>query len=305
MLEGELRARHDDVVAHFGPWIGYNIDLGLGVWTMAPGLVGMAEERVKQIVQLVTDFTRQPLSELRILDLGAHEGGFAIELARRGAEVVALEPRESHLAKAKFVKEALGLERLTIVAGNARDVATLVTGEFDVVLCLGLLYHLDGPGACELVHRLRRKTKLFTILETQISLTDRETINYDGHTYRGRPSPERPAAAGAAVDITTAFWLTRASLLNLLSDAGFTSVLDCANPVIPDLAAFRDHVTLIAAPGAPVSYLGLPETRWPEHLAPVAAPTQGLRWALIERRRRRHGGGMASVFIKRQRLNSE
>jgi hypothetical protein len=73
MLEPELRARRDAVIADFGPWIGYNIDLGSGVYTMAPGVAGMAEDRVKRIVQLVTDFAGRPVSQLRILDLGAHE----------------------------------------------------------------------------------------------------------------------------------------------------------------------------------------------------------------------------------------
>lgn len=299
--EVELRAKRDAVVAAHGPWIGYNIELGSGLSTMAPGLVGMAEDRVKRIVQLVADFSRRPLSELRVLDLGAHEAGFAIELARQGAEVVAIEARDGHVAKAEFIKDALGLDRFSVVQGNVRDVASLVSGEFDVVLCLGLLYHLDGSGACALLHDLRRMTKQFAVVETQISLSDRQSFSYGGRTYWGRPSPEVTTRPGAAVDIANAFWLTRPSLLNLLSDAGFSSVLDCANPVIPALAAFRDHVTLLAAAGERVDYLGLPDERWPEHIPPVAAPVQGLRWALVERVRRRRGGGMDSAFVKRQR----
>jgi hypothetical protein len=297
----ELRAKRDQVVAAHGPWIGYNIDLGSGLSTMAPGLVGMAEDRVKRIVQLIADFSARPLSKLRILDLGAHEAGFAIELARRGADVVAIEARDGHVAKAEFVKAALGLDRLSIVQGNVREVASLATGEFDVVLCLGLLYHLDSGGACALLHELRRMTRLFAIVETQISLRDRSSVSYDGRTYWGRPSPEVTTRPGAAVDVSKAFWLTRPSLLNLLADAGYTSVLDCANPVIPAMAAFRDHVTLVAAAGERIDYLGLPDERWPEHIAPVAAPVQGLRWALIERIRRRRGGGMDSAFVKSQR----
>src|SRR6185312_16217049 len=127
----------------------------------------------------------------------------------RGAEVVAIEARDSHVAKAEFVKAALGLDRLTIVQGNVRDVASLASGEFDVVLCLGLLYHLDGRGACELMHDLRRITKLFAIVETQISLSDRTSFTHGGQTYWGRPSPEVTTRPGAAVDVANAFWLTR------------------------------------------------------------------------------------------------
>jgi len=302
--DSALRAKRDEVVAAHGPWIAFNIELAPGLWTMVPGLVGIAEERVKRITQLIADFSQRPMSDLRILDLGAHEGGFAIELARLGAEVVAIEPREGHVAKAQFAKEALGLERLSVIQGNARDVRNLVTGDFDVVLCLGLLYHLDGSGACALIHELRPMTKLFAVVETQISLSDRTSFEYDGQTYWGRSSPEVTRRPGAAVDVTDAFWLTRSSLMNLLADAGFSSVLECANPAIPELDAYRDHVTLVAPAGQRVDYQGLADSRWPEHVAPHAAPNQSLRWALVDRWRSRRGGGMHSLFTKRQRSKS-
>lgn len=300
MLEAELRAQREAVVTAFGPWIGYNIDLGAGVYTMAPGLVGMAEERVKRVVQLVADFAPRPLPDLRILDLGAHEAGFAIELARRGAEVIAVEPRDGHVAKASFVKQALGLDRLRIVQGNARDITTLVDGRFDVVLCLGLLYHLDAEGACSLLHALRPLTESFAIIETQIALTGRTRFVHRGNAYLGLRSPETPRSPGAAIDVTSSFWLTKPSLLNLLTDAGFSSVVECLNPVIPDLAAFRDHVTFVAAAGDAVDYLGPSHARWPERLSAHAAPSQGLRWAMLDRLRSRRGGGMRSIFTKRR-----
>ncbi len=76
--------RREELVERFGPWTAYNIHLGQGVYTIAPGVFGMAEQRVERVTQLVCDFAARPLEQLRVLDLGAYEGGFSVELARRG-----------------------------------------------------------------------------------------------------------------------------------------------------------------------------------------------------------------------------
>jgi hypothetical protein len=41
------------------------------------------------------------------------------------------------------------------------------------------------------------------------------------------------------------------------------------------------------------------EHRWPERVPPAAHPTQGLRWSVLERIRRRRGGGLNALFLKR------
>jgi hypothetical protein len=71
--------------------------------------------------------------------------------------------------------------------------------------------------------------------------------------------------------------------------------------VIPDLAAYRDHVTLVAHKGSPAESLAVPGLatpgeRWPERLPLVAHPAQGRRYRLLERLRRARGGGLPRVF---------
>src|SRR3954470_11864270 len=79
-----------------------------------------------------------------VLDLGCNGGFYSIEMKRRGADrVVAIDWDERYLAQARFAAAVSDLasefHRLSVY-----DIATL--GErFDVVLFMGVLYHLRHP----------------------------------------------------------------------------------------------------------------------------------------------------------------
>jgi tRNA (mo5U34)-methyltransferase len=87
-----------------------------------------------------------------VLDIGCNAGFYSIEMKRRGADrVVAIDFDETYLAQARFAAEICETEiefrRLSVY-----DVARL--GEkFDVVLFMGVLYHLRHPLlALDLIH---------------------------------------------------------------------------------------------------------------------------------------------------------
>jgi tRNA (mo5U34)-methyltransferase len=94
-------------------------------------------------------------SDLRgrtVLDVGCNGGFYSIEMKRRGADrVVGIDWDERYLNQARFAADVTGCEvefrRLSVY-----DVATL--GErFDVVLFMGVLYHLRHPLlALDLLH---------------------------------------------------------------------------------------------------------------------------------------------------------
>ena len=84
----------------------------------------------------------------KVLDIGANTCGLSIEIARRGAEVVALEPDPYGVtyAQSKAVVDSIvDVERLklSVVAKGLFDAHEYQN--FDVVLCLGLLYHFRYP----------------------------------------------------------------------------------------------------------------------------------------------------------------
>lgn len=81
---------------------------------------------------------------LRILDLGTRDGFFAFEMERRGAEVVAIDYMPVEQTGFAVAKRLLG-SQVEYQNSNVYDLSIERFGEFDLVLFLGLLYHLRDP----------------------------------------------------------------------------------------------------------------------------------------------------------------
>ena len=257
-----------ELVADHGAYTAHNIHLPGGIQTLG---VDREADKLARIVQIVADLGGKPFEDLSILDLGCLEGGYAIELARRGSRVVAVEGREANLAKARFAAELLGLDRLELIRDDVRSLTPARYGRFDVVLCLGLLYHLDAPDCFELVHRIAEVCERLAVIDTYVGISapgipGLQPFAHRGRTYWGRSVREHEAQSNreerladlwASLDNPRSVWIAERSLLNLLIDAGFSSVLRCEVPLEPDKPA--DRLTLVALRGARQRLLAMPE----------------------------------------------
>jgi 2-polyprenyl-3-methyl-5-hydroxy-6-metoxy-1,4-benzoquinol methylase len=254
----DIAAEKKAIEERFGPWTAHNIRLAEGVYTISPEPSG-DEVKLRRVVQIVSDVFDGRFEGLRVLDLACLEGLYALELAARGAEVVAIEGREANLAKARFAATALGLQdRIDFQLGDVRDLSRERHGEFDAILCLGILYHLDGPDVFPFVDRMADTCRRVLVLDTNVSLAPRDDRAYAGFPYRGEnlfehdPSSsgeERMQAVWSSLDNATAWIPTRPSLVSLLARAGFTSVSECWAPAEPEKTPGR--ITLTAFKGAP------------------------------------------------------
>lgn len=219
-----------------GPWTAHDISLAQGVQTLGSPL---PDTRLRRIVQLVSDTAGKPLDQLRILDLGCLEGQFAIEFALHGAKVVAVEGREANLRKARFAARTMGADTLELHNGDVRDLKVEDYGEFDVILCLGVLYHLDSPDVMELVHSLAKLCQGMLVIDTHFSLQPKVAVDWNGHRYwgdfwteyaQGKRAKEEDEALWSSIGNDRSLLLTRRSLCNLLGHTGFSSVYECLNP---------------------------------------------------------------------------
>ena len=86
----------------------------------------------------------QDLSGKSVLDIGCNAGFYSLEMKRRGAErVLGVDFDERYLEQARFAAEVRGLE-IEFRQLSVYDVGTL--GEkFDIVIFMGVLYHLRHP----------------------------------------------------------------------------------------------------------------------------------------------------------------
>lgn len=92
------------------------------------------------------------LSGRTVLDIGCNAGYYSIEMKRRGADrVVGIDFDETYLAQARFAAEVLGAD-IEFRQLSVYDVAKL-REKFDVVLFMGVFYHLRHPLlALDLIH---------------------------------------------------------------------------------------------------------------------------------------------------------
>jgi hypothetical protein len=197
----------------------------------------------------------RPFNELRVADLGALEGGFSVEFAIHGARVLAIEGRAPSVAKARFAKEALGLTDLEIVEDDVRNFTREHYGAFDVVLAIGLVYHLDFSDLFGFLAQVAEVCEGIAIIDTEIAerAEARESFVRDGCTYKGsrykEPSgdPLDRDVLWSAVGNRWSFRPSRAAVLNALAASGFTSAMECHLPPVSDLRAER--ATFVARRG--------------------------------------------------------
>jgi predicted RNA methylase len=285
-MHNKLLEQKESLVRRFGPWTAHNMHLGNGVYTIAESMGRHAG--LRRIVQVVQDIARRPVGGLRILDLACLEGLYAIEFALQGAAVVGIEAREQNLAKARFSKEILNLTNLDLVQDDVRNLSASKYGQFDVVICAGILYHLDEPDVFHFLERISEVCTHASIIDTHVSVAAKtKRCIYKGKEYfgssfvehRANSSPgEKAQQLWASLDNVNSFWITKPSLLNCLTHVGFTSVYECHNP--STIHDWSDRVTLVALKGARKLLVCSPpansmaDDEWPEQSVRRLYPAQ-------------------------------
>ncbi|HUD95307.1 TIGR04290 family methyltransferase [Sphingobium sp.] len=85
------------------------------------------------------------LSGKTVLDIGCNAGFYSIEMKRRGAaEVIGIDSDDRYLAQARFAADTLGFQGISFENLSVYDVGKLGR-RFDIVIFMGVLYHLRHP----------------------------------------------------------------------------------------------------------------------------------------------------------------
>jgi len=94
---------------------------------------------------------------MKILELGAGTGAYSLYYAQQGYQVDALEPVKKNLniLKSKIADDM----HVNPVLGDARDLSIYSDNTFDMVLCLGPMYHLDEEDREKCLEEALRVTK--------------------------------------------------------------------------------------------------------------------------------------------------
>lgn len=139
------------------PWWYHRFEIFPGVVT--PGVYDPSGTLEK--LDLPADMTG-----MTVLEIGPADGYFTKMLTARGASVTAVD----YAAKDFYgfaAMETLAEQPFKFIRANVYELDTLPIAPFDVVICLGVLYHL--PDMCKALWSLRQFTKSRLILETLVS----------------------------------------------------------------------------------------------------------------------------------------
>ena len=126
-------------VAALGPWF-HNLHLPGGLETAPDHPLGdFPAFKWREVApHIPTD-----LRGWRALDIGCNAGFYSFELARRGAAVVGIDADEHYLRQARWAARRVGAE-VEFRRASVYDLAGW-DERFDLVLFLGVLYHLRYP----------------------------------------------------------------------------------------------------------------------------------------------------------------
>ena len=129
------------------------------------------------------------------LDLACNEGWFSHRLLEWGAsKVIGIDVRDANVRRATVLRDRFGIgaDRFEIVQGNVFELDPEELPRFDVVLLLGLIYHVEDP--TRVIRLARAVTRGVCAIETQLTGRN-ESIEYGG----GRPGYYREAEGSFAV----------------------------------------------------------------------------------------------------------
>lgn len=133
----QLRSRVDALA----PWF-QNIDLGHGIQTAPDHFLGdYPAFKFRRFAEAIP----ADLEGKSVLDIGCNAGFYSIEMKKRGAgRVLGVDSDDRYLEQARLASETLGFEDIEYRNLSVYDVGAL--GEkFDIVIFMGVLYHLRHP----------------------------------------------------------------------------------------------------------------------------------------------------------------
>lgn len=167
-----------------GPWF-YNFDLGEyghTVSVLPPEILPIHQTRLDMVNRVVDGYFGDRARQIRCIDVGCHEGFYSIAMARKGMqEVRGVDVRDTNLEKARLVAEIYGLRNLVYQQKNCEDLRVEETGQYELCLFLGLLYHLENPMLC--LRNISRITGEVCVIETQVVDEVEGTAEWGGRAW--------------------------------------------------------------------------------------------------------------------------
>lgn len=194
-LQSYLRNPRNDTertIAGLGPWF-HNLHLPDGTQTAPDHPLGDFPSFKWAVIE---PFIPKNLAGWSVLDIGCNAGFYSFEMARRGAQVTAIDVDPRYLKQAQWAALQFGLhDQISFEQMQVYDLARS-GGRFDLVLFLGVLYHLRYPLLG--VDAVTRATRKMLVMQTLILPGEEISSNTDKLSFddlERMTAPEWPKLA--------------------------------------------------------------------------------------------------------------
>jgi len=139
-LEGE----HIELINAHGPYNHSSWSNGDICITNEDRLAGRGTFLVKVIrSEIEKRFSLEQIREMTIVDVGCYDGWILHQLSDLPFKrMVGVEPRQKNIDKGKFVRSSLGITNSVEMVCD--DLRILLNESFDIVLCNGVIHHLES-----------------------------------------------------------------------------------------------------------------------------------------------------------------
>jgi 2-polyprenyl-3-methyl-5-hydroxy-6-metoxy-1,4-benzoquinol methylase len=214
----------------------HTIDLPHGLSTFVPSMARQDRDRTRMQTLIAHAWPSilaacgGTLVGKRVLDIACNCGGFSTYAAKAGAEyVLGVDIEPHYLKQANFIRDTLGLQNLEFQQLNLEDLDPAKHGMFDLVLCFGILYHLESPVLS--LKRISAVTSKVLVVDTTLM-----RVPYIGQLLERWPlwHMRRVLATDTdATDIATSRWRPKEfcqfspnsnGVINLLEYSGFSDI---------------------------------------------------------------------------------
>ena len=202
------------------------------------------DERLKYMMYFLD------LRGLRVLELGPLEGHHSVIMEKMGVrENIAIEGRADNIRKCNRIKEKYGLEHTTFLQHdlerlyNSQETPQF-RGPFDLVFCLGVLYHVPEPAKALAWFRSQAKALFLGThyLEPNQRSDSDATYQTNGKTYRVKEHREGGLRDPISGMSRASVMLYEDDLISLLREVGYSDI----SVLGKDLQNGFQHITILA-----------------------------------------------------------
>lgn len=156
----------------------------------------------------------------RILECGCLEGGHTMLIAEAfpAALITAVDVRESSLDRARFLMRLRQIDNVRFLQDDLDEPGVALEEDYDVVFCVGLLYHLKDPAA--FLCRCAQRAPVLWLWTVYCAEAEAGIV---GERSRGRIHPESTEHPLSGVR-SESYFPTLGTLIEVLFESGYESV---------------------------------------------------------------------------------